>query len=274
MSVASGSELLVSAALATPLLNDPLGGASFIAAKGDQSARETMDRPQAMSGRPLVTAVEVLAASPLCVIVAFGDSITDGNRSDPETLRGWPEQLARRLREAGKSTYSVVNAGIGGNRLLARGWGDAGLARLDGDALRIEGLSHILLLEGLNDIGMSGAGPFGTARELEAAELIAGYRQVIARAHVRGAKVYIGTLTPAGGSSFYSSPHKDRVREQVNAWIRCSREADAVIDFDLMLRDSDSPGRLASPYDSGDHLHPSDAGYRAMGDGIDLALFP
>jgi lysophospholipase L1-like esterase len=189
-------------------------------------------------------------------------------------LHSWPDQLARRLSATpGKVSYSVVNAGIGGNRLLVRDWGPAGLARLDRDALRIEGLSHLVLLEGTNDIGLSGVTAFGNNPDITSQELIAGYRQVTARAHARGVKVILGTLTPVGGAQWHSSPHKDAIHEQVNAWIRTSGEADGVIDFERMVRDPGNPTRFAAAFDSGDHLHPNDAGYKAMGDGIDLSLF-
>jgi lysophospholipase L1-like esterase len=181
--------------------------------------------------------------------------------------------LASRLEVAKKGRFAVVNAGIGGNQLLSPGWGAAGLARLDRDALRIEGLSHIVLLEGINDIGMSGKSPLGDNPLVTADEIIAGYRQVIARAHMNGVKVIIGTLTPTGGSKSHSSPEKDAVRSAVNAWIRESAEPDGIIDFDAVLRDPAALERLNPAYDSGDHLHPNDAGYRAMGNAIPLKLF-
>lgn len=166
-----------------------------------------------------------------------------------------------------------MNAGISGNRLLNRGWGGAGLARLDRDVLRIEGVSHLILLEGINDINMSGASPFGTNPDISAEELLTGYRQVIARAHARGIKVYIGTLTPAPTDEFFT-PAKVATRNAVNRWIRTSGEPDGVIDFEAMVRDPAAPTRFKAEFDSGDHLHPSDRGYIAMGDGIDLRLFP
>ena len=161
----------------------------------------------------------------------------------------------------------------GGNRLLTPGWGPAALARLDRDALRIDGISHLILLEGINDIGMSGASPWGNNPVLSPAQLIAAYQQIIARAHARGVKVFIGTLTPNAGSISHSSPDKDAIRAAVNVWIRTAREADGVIDFDAMLRDPAATDRFLAAYDSGDHLHPSEAGYIAMGNGIDLGLF-
>ena len=272
--VSAGTELIVSVALASPLMNDLRGGAMVSVAAGNQTGRETVEGGTQMPGRPLVSGIAVWSAPAPRVIVTMGDSITDGNRAEPSQLHGWPEQLSRRLSATTPSApFAVVNAGIAGNRLLAPGWGPAGLARLDRDVLRIEGVSHLVLLEGINDIGMSGQGLFGSNPEVHPADLIAGYRQVIARAHARGIKVIIGTLTPTGGSLTHSSPSKDRTREAVNQWIRTSGEPDAVIDFDKILRDPSSPASLGKEYDSGDHLHPSDAGYRAMGDAIDLAVF-
>ncbi|MEO6091706.1 MAG: SGNH/GDSL hydrolase family protein [Novosphingobium sp.] len=271
--VTAGSELLVSLALASALANDRRGGAAFALAPGDQASAETLREEKQITGRPAVTGVQVSGGRATRVIVAIGDSITDGNRDRLGVLHGWPEQLARRLAKAGMTGYTVVNAGLGGNRLLAPGWGEAGLARLDRDALRIDGISHLIVLEGTNDIGMSGRSMFGTNPELAADDLIAGYRQVIARAHARGVKVILGTLTPLTGSVSHSSPSKEAIRQAVNRWMRTSREPDAVIDFARITGDPAGPDTLNQKYDSGDHLHPNDAGYAAMGDGIDLSLF-
>lgn len=272
--VTPGADLIVSAALATPLTNEPRGGAAFVLASGNQALNEQLEQPRQMTGRPLVSGVCVAGDKSPRVIVAFGDSITDGNRSILGQLHGWPEELARRIvasRVNGK--FTVVNAGIGGNRLLVSGWGSSGLARLERDALRIDGISHLILLEGINDIGMAGKGLFGDAPDISADDLIAGYRQVIARAHERGVKVYIATLTPNAGSISHSSPMKDAIRNRINHWIRTSGEPDAVIDFDTIVRDPAQPTRFRKEFDSGDHLHPNESGYKAMGDGINLALF-
>jgi lysophospholipase L1-like esterase len=271
--VSVGADLLVSVALDTPMVNYVIGGGQVAVAPGDQTLSESLTGAKQMSGRPLVTGVSVLTTSAPRVIVAFGDSISDGNRRMVGALHSWPEVLARRLDEAKKGRFTVVNAGIGGNQLLSPGWGAAGLARLDRDALRIEGLSHIVLLEGINDIGMSGKTPLGNNPLVTAEEIIAGYRQVITRAHMNGVKVIIGTLTPTGGSKSHSSPEKDAIRSAVNAWIRQSAEPDGIIDFDAVLRDPQAVERMNPAYDSGDHLHPNDAGYRAMGNAISLKLF-
>lgn len=272
--VQPGTAVIVSIALSAPIERDGRGGAGFAQSHGDQTMRAVMDRPTLLTGRPLVSGISVLSDPAPNVVVALGDSITDGNRSAPDMSHGWPEQLANRLtsRKTG-GRYVVVNAGIAGNRLLAKGWGAAGLARLDRDALRIPGISHIVLLEGVNDINFSGHGIFGDNPEITARDLINGYRQVIARAHARGVKVYLGTLTPYPKDATTTAA-KAEIRDRVNQWIRTAREADAVIDFDRFVRDPAAPTKFLQSYDSGDHLHPSDAGYKAMGQGIDLSLFP
>jgi len=274
VNVQPGTDLVVSVALASPMANEGRGGAGFVRGDGNQVMETVFDHSTPMTGRPLVSGVQILGDPAPRVIVTMGDSITDGNRAKPEMLHGWPERLAQRLaKRQGGRPYSVVNAGIAGNRLLTRGWGPAGLARLDRDVLRIEGVSHLILLEGINDINMSGRSPFGTNPDISAEELITGYRQVIARAHARRIKVYIGTLTPNPADDF-STPAKVAMRNAVNRWIRTSGEPDGAIDFEAMVRDPAAPTRFRAEFDSGDHLHPSDRGYTAMGDGIDLRLFP
>lgn len=272
--VTAGTELLASVNIVDAYPFEPRGAAMMALAAGDQTPRDTLEAPAALYGRPLITAAEVLSATPPRVIVALGDSITDGNRQVTGELRSWPEQLARRLaaRTTGR-TYAVINAGIGGNRVLAPGWGPAALARFDRDVLRIEGVSHIIVLEGSNDIGMSGKSAFGDVPLITAEELIAGYRQLIGRAHARGIKVVMGTLLPTGGSATHSSPEKQAVIQAVNTWIRTSNEADAVIDFNQITRDAAEPLKLRKAYDVGDNLHPNEAGYAAMGDAIDLSIF-
>lgn len=270
-----GTPLVISIELAAPMLNEGRGGAGFVAAEGRQAMQTELAGTVPKTGRPLVTGVSVLSDDAPHVVVAFGDSITDGNRKEPGALHGWPEVLARRLAARSNDQRNiVVNAGIAGNRVLSPGWGAAALARLDRDALRIEGISHLILLEGINDINFAGKSPFGANPEISSADLIAGYRQIIARAHARGVKVYVGTLTPYPGDDQFATPARRAQREELNRWIRTSGEPDAVIDFDAMLRDPAAPEQFGAGFDSGDHLHPSDAGYKAMGTGIDLSLFP
>ena len=200
-------------------------------------------------------------------IVALGDSITDGTGSTVDANARWPDQLARRLAAAGGVRTAVMNAGIAGNRLLLDGAGVNALARLDRDVLSAAGVTHVVLLEGINDIGLARENALPAA-----ADLIAAHRQVIERAHTRGLKIIGATLTPFEGAAYYTESGEAK-RSAVNEWIRTSKAYDGVIDFDAAVRDPDNPKRFLLKYDRGDHLHPSDAGYDAMGKAIDLALF-
>jgi lysophospholipase L1-like esterase len=214
--------------------------------------------------------VDVLAAAGAQAIVAFGDSITDGDQSTPNRLAAWPTRLAERL-QANRATshLAVVNAGISGNRIL--GDNGSGLVRLVNDAIAQPGAKWIILLEGINDITAASRQP-NPARPFTADDLIAAYRQVIAQAHLRGIRVAGATLTPFGGSSAYSDMG-EQIRVATNEWIRTSKEFDAVIDFDRAVRDPNDPKRFRAEADSPDLLHPGDAGYKMMADAIDLRIF-
>jgi len=205
--------------------------------------------------------------------VALGDSITDPIRGVPTERHGWVATLAARM-DANKDSNGItaISAGISGNRILASMLGPAALFRADRDVFSVPGLSHVILLEGINDIGFSGKTPFGVAPVLPLDDLIAGYKQLAIRAHARGVKIFIGTLLPFEGA-FYFADDKEKLREQVNEWIRSSKDFDGVIDFETLMRDPAHPSHLKTEYDSGDHLHPNAAGYKAMGDAVDLSLF-
>ncbi len=203
-------------------------------------------------------------------VVTLGNSITDGRGSGTNRNNRWPDNLARRLRSDPRTReVAVLNAGIGGNTVLAGGLGPTALSRLDRDVLEQSGVRWVIVFEGVNDIG--GARGPGAAAAV-GRDLILAYRQIIARAHVRGLRVYGGTITPFGGSS-YGDAEREDVRQTVNRWIRSSGAFDAVIDFDAAVRDPANPGRLLPAADSGDHLHPGEEGLRLMAAAIDLGLF-
>ncbi|QNI37686.1 SGNH/GDSL hydrolase family protein [Edaphobacter albus] len=205
-------------------------------------------------------------------IVAIGDSITDGSFSEYDVNHRWTDRLAERLvHNRGTKHLSVMNAGIGGNRLLHNYIGQRALDRFDRDVLSAPGVKYIVLLEGINDIGFTGK-PRGKGDQITIEELIAAMKQLIDRAHAKGLEIFGATLTPYEGAR-YSTPEGEQMRQTMNAFIRKSGNFDGVIDFDKAVRDPGNSTALFAKYDHGDHLHPSDAGYIAMGDAIDLSLF-
>jgi lysophospholipase L1-like esterase len=216
-------------------------------------------------------AVEVAAPERTSVVVAIGDSITDGSGSTSDTNNRWPDHLARRLAVQHKGAkVALLNAGIGGNRVLSEGTPEAGiniLARFDRDVLMQSGVTHVVVMEGINDIGNARENARPTAEELIAAQ-----KQLIERAHNRGLKIYGATLTPFEGAAYYTAIGEAK-RQAVNDWIRAGKGYDGAIDFDAAVRDPTQPKRFVPEYDRGDHLHPSDAGYRAMANAIQLGLF-
>jgi lysophospholipase L1-like esterase len=215
--------------------------------------------------------VEVQAPESVGGLVAFGDSITDGTRSTPDTNNRWPDQLVRRmLSQASPLRMGVMNAGIAGNRVLSDAAFQVGinaLARFEHNALAQSGVTHIVVMEGINDIGNARTNPTPTAEDI-----IAGYKQLIDQARSRGLKIYGATLTPFYGAAYYTEVGEEK-RQAVNQWIRISKAFDAVIDFDAATRDPRDPKKFLAAYDSCDHLHPNDAGYKAMADAVDLSLF-
>ncbi len=216
----------------------------------------------------IVTGVEVETAGPVNVVVTLGDSITEGSGSTVLAFRGWPDRLAERL-VASRANWSVVNAGIGGNRLLRNGTGPNALARFDRDVLSVSGVSAVIVMEGINDIGR-GSNP-ANAEPITAEALIAAQRQLIARAHARGIRVIAATLTPYKGANYYSADGEVQ-RQAYNQWIRTSGEFDGVIDFARPLADAADSLTFDVRYNDRDRLHPNDAGYEAMGAFIDTAV--
>jgi lysophospholipase L1-like esterase len=219
-----------------------------------------------------LSGLDVRSSGATGTLVAFGDSITDGVQSTVGGNERWPNDLARRLDTVAGPTLSVADEGIGGNRVLtaSRCCGASAETRFARDALDQPGVRDVIVLEGINDIGLS-AGPLHSDAGLTAARVIAGYQDLIAQAHARGVRIFGATLLPYQGAGYYS-PAGEAIREAVNAWIRTSGAFDGVIDFDAVMRDPADPLRLDPAYDSGDHLHPNDAGYQAMADAINLDM--
>jgi lysophospholipase L1-like esterase len=220
-----------------------------------------------------INGVDVVADDSAAAIVALGDSITDGSKSTTNANNRWPDELARRL-QADKRTknIAVLNEGIGGNRLVHDRSAQNALARFDRDVLAQAGVRWLVVLEGINDIGGRTRAKERNEQIPSADELIAAYEQIITRAHAHGIRVYGATILPYEGA-FYFTPDGESDRQKVNQWIRTSGQFDGVIDLDAATRDPKQPSHLMEAADSGDHLHPADAGYKIMGDTVDLKLF-
>jgi lysophospholipase L1-like esterase len=218
--------------------------------------------------------VEVQAPRTVGAVVAIGDSITDGHGATTDGNDRWPDLLARRLARAGAAPMGVVNAGIGGGRMLRDGLGPNVAARFDRDVIARSGVTHAIMLIGVNDLGGLHRTPEGTpeARRKMVDDLIVAHGQLVERAHAKGICVIGGTITPYTGSDYYRpNAENEADRQAINAWIRDSGVFDGVADFDAAIRDSRQPDRMRPDYDKGDHLHPSPAGFRAMAEAVPLS---
>ncbi|HEY6180874.1 MAG TPA: SGNH/GDSL hydrolase family protein [Terriglobales bacterium] len=256
---------------------------TYISEQGDLTSKPDIPNATTKSSWYWLSDLEVWTSDEVAATVAFGDSITDGVGAKQGDYSDWPDMLAKRLAaQEGQPALAVANEGIGGNRVLYDGAGVSALARFDRDVLAQPGVVNMIVLEAINDIGwphMKPRMPNGdTPREMpfvhqlaSAQDLITGYQQLIDRAHQHGIRVFGGTLTPYEGADYYSDDG-EATRQEVNRWIRASAGFDGVVDFDAAVRDPSHPTKFLAQYDSGDHLHPSAAGFKAMADAVDLSL--
>jgi lysophospholipase L1-like esterase len=241
---------------------------------GDFTAAPSFPVKSSFQFRAYLTGVEVLPERAGKTIVVLGDSISDGAVSSPDKNQRWPDRLAERLeaRDRKSQAWAVANAGISGNRLLSDGTGQSALVRLDRDVLAVPGAAYVVLFVGVNDLGVALGGAQPSNPNLTAAQMIAGYRQIIARAHARGLKIYGATVTPYEGAAYWSAKG-EAIRQEINSFIRTGGEYDGVIDFDAAWRDPAKPTAIRENLQPGDHLHGNDAGYGVLGDAVDLKLF-
>lgn len=252
---------------------------AYVSAPGDFVSAESFKAESTLTKRLFLSGIQVDAAEASRAIVFFGDSITDGSCSTVDANNRWPDHIAERLQAAGQKDVAVVNHAYAGNRVLSDGMGVNALARLDDHILSQPRLSTVVFMMGINDIGWPGPNAVTPDDKVPTADdIITGYRQIIDRTHAAGARIVGATLTPFAdtfkGSPVegYYTPEKEKIRGAVNKWIRTSGAFDAVIDFDKVIEDPAKPGHVLAKFDCGDHLHPNDAGYKAMAESVDLEM--
>jgi lysophospholipase L1-like esterase len=246
-------------------------------AHGDQLAAPVMAAPKRVEHWYQLAGIEVQAPENAAVVIALGDSITDGYGATVNGNARWTDVLAQRM-QADPSTrnLALINEGIGGNHLLTDGIGPSALSRFDRDVLAQPGARFLVVFEGINDLGaLSREGDVPQSRHDDLVHrMIASFEQIAARAHAHGLKVIAATIMPDIGSDYYHpAPVNENDRVRVNQWIRSATCFDGLVDFDKAMSDPQNPGHILPAYDSGDHLHPSPAGYKVMGEAVPLTLF-
>jgi len=253
-------------------------------ASGDQADATEMQAASKITIRLILTGVDVSGGVSQGALVAIGSSTTDGIHSTPEANRRWTDDLYTRLRrKLGPNAPAVLNEGISGNRVLHDGrgkygpaQGEAAISRFKRDVLDQSGIRYVIVFEGGNDIRMPSDGSVSSQETVSAAQLIAGFRTMAQQSHHRNVKFLVGTVTPfefADPKRQAMFPEWEKVRLEFNEWVRNTKEIDGVVDFDAAIRDPDHPARILAEYDSGDDLHPNDAGYQAMADSVNINLF-
>jgi lysophospholipase L1-like esterase len=253
-----------------PVTEHQLGNATSYHVTGNVVSGASLESPTTATSWYYLNGVDTLPDAEAGAVITIGDSITDGAKSTIDTNQRWPDELARRLQADPKyRNLSVLNEGISGNKVLLDGAGPSALARFDRDVLAQSGAKYLLILEGINDIGRLHGTPDAG---LTAADLISALNQMVVRAHAHGIAVIGCTLTPYHGAGYYTE-NGETIRKAVNEWIRTGGVLDGFVDFEAAVRDPNHPDTFLPTVDPGDHLHPNDAGYKAMGDAIDLKLF-
>ncbi len=257
---------------ATLTLHSLAVSTNYVAA-GDATAAVSLPGATKVTSWHLLKAIDVDDGTRAFAVVALGASITDGYHSTPDKNVRWPDDFAMRLLANPATAHvGVLNEGISGARILHDVTGPSALARFDRDVLAQSGARYVIIALGTNDIGRTFFPRVPNESPVTAEQLIWALQQIVARAHVRGVKVIATTLNPYEGAEFYNVPG-DHMREAFNTYVRTSGIFDGIIDFDRVMRDPSHPARFLPAYDSGDHLHPNDVGYKAMADAIDLKLF-
>ena len=249
----------------------------YISSAGDKTMDADFNADSTTKKRLFLSRILTNAKPDSTAVVFFGDSITDGNCSTPDTNNRWPDHIAERLQAEGHPNVAVVNEAYSGDRVLTNGMGTNALSRFDMSVLSHPRVATVVMMMGINDIGWPGKDAITPSDpEPTAEDVIQGYKQIIDRAHDHGIRFVGVTLTPFTDTFKglpiygYYTPEKEKLRQAVNAWIRANKTADGLIDFDKVVEDPNRPGYINPAYDCGDHLHPNDAGYQAMAKAVDL----